>query len=154
MARIVKLLVIAVLLYVAWTQGWPWLEKQLGSLGISRTQAGAPTVGGGPEGSCISMAERANDALAGGIGRFISPPFDTGAWMQFAGRVQLQIRDADSACGCPHEACVKASEALRELDALLMDMDGMVRGSAESFGNPATRQERIFDLLNEARQLL
>ena len=148
MSRIIQWLVFLVVLYLAYVFAWPWLREQLGTAGGPlATTAGEPT----PEGRCVALASRANDAFGDGIGGFASPPFDTAAWMGFAGRVQGAIREARGACGCAHEACQKASQALSELDALVYRFDGVVRGSTDSFFNPAVAQERIQDLLGEAR---
>lgn len=145
-------LLILGLAYFAWTEGWPWLQAELDRLGEgSRSVAAA----GSDEASrCVTLATDASRSFAGGLGRFIDPPVDTGAWMRFAGQVQARRRQASDACGCSDEACAPAREAMTQLESLLQDLDGVVRGSTDAFFNPATRQQRIDELLDQARAAL
>lgn len=151
MGRIVQLVVLAVVLYFLVTEGWPWLQRELGRTGAApRVAAGS---GGGEQGPCLSRASGAADTFGDGLSRFSSRPVDTGAWMTFAGRVQQRISEARAACGCSHPACSRAAQAMDELGSVVYTMDGYVRGSAESTANPAQAMERVYDLLNEARGL-
>ena len=47
----------------------------------------------------------------------------------------------------------KAVEAAGELRMMYSQFDSMARGTATGFGNPARHQEKVFDLLDEARAL-
>ncbi|MDX1661355.1 MAG: hypothetical protein R3326_06150 [Gemmatimonadota bacterium] len=149
MNNLLKWLVILGLAIFLWTEGWPWLQGELDRLG-----GRSPTVAaaGSDEASrCVALATDASRSLSSGIGRFVSPPVDTSAWMRFAGQVQEHRRRADRACGCVDEACAPARDAMAELESLLQDLDGVARGSAEAYFNPATRQQRIDQLLDRAR---
>lgn len=151
MARIVQLVVILVLVYFAVTVGWPWLHRHLDRLGADGATAAA---GASPAAHCVDLASRANDTFGRGITRFANPPYDSADWMRFGGEVQNRMREAEAACVCADDACRDAGQAMSELGNLVQQMDGMVRGSADTVVNPAFTQERIDDLLNQARSEL
>ncbi len=155
MAKIARLVALVVLAFVAYDYGWPWLQGILdgqGSLTTSSfTADDGEAYGSSDVESCLAAATSANDAFGAGIGQFVRGKPDTGAWMSFAGRVQRQVAEAQSDCSCGSEACSLASEAMSSLDSLIQETDGLVRGSTDRFGNPATRQEEIYDLLQAAR---
>lgn len=149
-ARIVKFLVVLVILYFAYTAGWPWLQEQLGR--VSKSTAG--TGGGGGEGGrCVEMAAAASASFGGEIPRFSRPPVDLDAWGAVVSSTQRQIADAQTECACALDSCRKASDALSELSGMVYEFDSGFRGAGGMPINAARQQERIDELLAEARDL-
>lgn len=146
----VKLAVLAVLVYFGYTQGLPWIQRQLGSGGATASDGTGD--GGEDAAHCVRLATRANDSLGGAIRDFAAPPIDLDAWEGTRSRVEGEISDARAECGCSLEACRKASSALDELQGLLGDWDSGFRSGRTPL-NPARQQEAIYSLLNEAQGL-
>lgn len=149
--RLVKLLVLAGLLYFAWTEGWPWLQGELESLGATRSDVSSMQ---SEAGRCVAGAEAARRAFGEGFRGATTRRGDHSEWLRFSGRIQSRIRDARSACRCPEDACELADGAMRELERNLHELDGMIRGSVDRFSNPAARLEEVDQLLAEARSEL
>ena len=100
---------------------------------------------------CVSTAESVASDFALEIRRFARPPVDAGTWSIFMIRTSGRLSSADSACRCPHEACISAAAALLEQRRLLNQFDAMVRGTSTGISNPAVSLERINNLLARAR---
>ena len=148
MGKIIKLIVVAGIIYFGLTYAIPWFK---GLAGAPLRTGGAST--GSGAGRCIDLASRASSAFGEEIRRFSRPPFDVNAWSASVTRLQIKMADADSACYCPSAACPKAREALSELRTLVSQFEGFVRGDATGMSNPASLQERVDQLLDEARAL-
>lgn len=145
MGRIVRILVVVALVFAAWKYVVPWVKKQGGG-----AEPAASSASGG--GSCVQRAERASETWGGGLRQFVNPPYDLNAWSEFRGRVDSSINAAEAECDCAGESCEKARSAMRDLRALVSDLDSTIRnGSAAS--DLVQRQERIDDRINEAAQL-
>lgn len=143
---IVKWLVILVLIYLVWTVGLPWIQNQ-------RTSSSS-TSESSSDGSCVNFAERASETWGGGIGRFVNPPYDTMAWDSFRGNVESRIRTAESACDCSTSSCDRARDAMRDLRAVVGDVDAAMRNSSSMPYDIVQRQEAIDNRINEARDLV
>ncbi len=140
MKRLVPLAILALLGYLAYTQGLP-------RLGGDGTDPGsdAPT-------RCVHLAEAASDAFGSGVGRLYVPGGDPDAWADFVASVGDRIADARSQCRCSEAACDKAAEALEALDDLVYRLDDQfTSGGAPQ--NHAGQLERVHGLLNQARGL-
>ena len=149
MGRILTLAIIAIVVYVAYTQGLPWLKEAL-SLEPSE-EVGGPGRGGGSR--CVETAWRASEKLAGEV-RHARPPVDLDAWGISYQEISRAIGTAEIECSsCLAEACRKAQAAVSELRGLALQFDDMARGDRQGMGNPAHQMERIHRLLNEARAL-
>ena len=144
MGNIIKWIVILVAIYFVWSVGLPWIQKQKPS---------ASTTGSDTDSSCVSFAARASDTWGGGIGRFVNPPYDTMAWDTFRGNVEGRIRTAESSCGCSTSSCDKAREAMRDLRAVVSDVDAALRSNSGPPSDIVQRQESIDNRINEAREL-
>jgi hypothetical protein len=144
MGRIVKLLVVAVIVFAAWKYAVPWVQRQ--SAGTTEEAA----EGGG--GSCVRSAERASETWGGGLRQFANPPYDLNAWSSFRGSVESSINAAEADCDCAEESCEKARSAMRDLRALVSDLDSTVRNGSD-LSDFVRRQERIDDTINEAAEL-
>ena len=144
MGNIIKWIVILVAIYFVWSVGLPWIQKQKPS---------ASTTGSDTDSSCVSFAARASETWGGGIGRFVNPPYDTMAWDTFRGNVEGRIRTAESSCACSTSSCDKAREAMRDLRAVVSDVDAALRSNSGPPSDIVQRQESIDNRINEARDL-
>lgn len=99
---------------------------------------------------CVSLAYSANDMVSDTWRRFGSPPVDLDRWSDALWQAQGAIGDAANSCGCPAEACATANQALGEMSDQLSALDDLMRGTSAGYSNPASRQEHILALLEDA----
>ena len=144
MDRIIKLVIAAAIVFAAWKYVVPWVKAKGGS--------GAETAVEGGGSSCVRSAERASETWGSGLSRFVHPPYDAGAWSSFRGSVESQINAAELDCDCRKESCDKAREAMRDLRALVNDLDSTIRNGS-SASDFVQRQEAIDNRINEAGEL-
>jgi hypothetical protein len=145
MDRIVKIAVIAALVFVGLKFVVPMVKKQVGS------RAGEATVEGGGA-SCVRSAERASEAWGSGLHQFVNPPYDQNAWSSFRTNVESRIGSAESDCGCAAASCEKARSAMRDLRALVSDLDSTIRNGSDA-SDFVQRQEAIDNRITEAGEL-
>ena len=153
---LIKLAVIAAALYFAYTQILPLVQDNLrfGGEASQRSSLDHGSDGGEDDGlRCVRRAESANNRLGDYLSLFRRPPFDQERWQTVVENVEDGIRTAEVSCDCPLRSCDKAMEALANLSSVLADLDAQITGSATSVRNPARRQERVNDLLDEAKAL-
>lgn len=100
---------------------------------------------------CLQGAREAWDKVAGEIRRLPPPPVDEEMWRSILLDASWQIRQAQSVCGCPSNACAKARQALDEVGEAVRTVEGMISGTRA--GNAATPLERADQLLRDARRL-
>jgi hypothetical protein len=148
-ARLVTLIAIIGIAYVLLTQGLPWFQTRLGT-----EPAGSDSAGDPASERCVATATRASDTLSGEVVRFSSPPVDPAEWSAASWDIDNAIQEAELACTCFTEACQKAAEALDAMRQLYTQFNDMVRGTPTGWGNPAHDQERIYQLLDDARAAL
>ncbi len=146
MGRLLALAIVAVVIYFALTQGMPWLKTAMGS------GAGGST-GDSESSYCVAQANAASDAIADELIPNARPPVDAAVWGTVLVRVGGDLARAENACSCPTAACGKGNQAVQELRGMFDEFDDIARGNPMGIGNPARRQERVFELLNEARAL-
>ena len=144
--RLLALAILAVAAYFVITAGLPWLQARTGSAG-----GGADGGGGSDSFLCIDQASAASDTIAGEVVPNARPPVDSGLWGTALVRAAGALARAEEACTCPSAACASGYEAVAELRAMFDELDDIARGNPAGFGNPARRQERVYDLLDEAR---
>jgi hypothetical protein len=149
LAGILKVLALVVIAYFAVTEGWPWLREEL-KQGRGAGGGGEQSFGG-DGGRCVDLAAEASAALGEQIHRFRQPPYDLAAWGSAVAAVEERASRAETVCTCPLESCQTAAAALTELRDLLGAVDSVIRGDPTAFRNPARQQERIDDLLAQAR---
>ena len=147
MAKIIKLAIIAFLLYLAYTEGLPLL-RQLGD----RVGGDALHQSGGVRTGCVGAAERASDRFGERVGRVSGPGTDPQVWDDFRRSVDDAIYEAQSQCDCRLESCDKAREALSALGDQLAQFDERFRTGTMA-QNPVSQQTRIHRLLGEAQEL-
>ena len=153
MGRLLTLGVLAALLYLGFNQARPWLEARFAAMGLGSEEAGDDMGGSGEEGRCLHFAERANDTFASVMRQFSRPPVDQREWTGAFLAVSAELGDAQVACACAEPVCGPAAEAMSELRELTLSFDGVARGNSRGIDNPALRQARIEELLDEARRL-
>ena len=151
LSRLVAFAVVMALVYFALTRGLPWIQEQLSPAARSFEAAGSEV--SDPAGPCIESVARANESFAQVARRFSGGPVDADEWSSASWEIESEIRDAEMSCTCLSDACRKAAEAAGELRMMYSQFDSMARGTATGFGNPARHQEKVFDLLDEARAL-
>jgi hypothetical protein len=144
MSRIVKLIILIAILYVAWKYGLPWLQRQ-GS-GGSSTHAAATT-------GCPAAAARASEAWGSGLHSFVNPPYDLNAWSSFHDGVAGKISAAESECSCSADSCQKARAAMGDLRSLLSDLDSAIRNGSAPPSDVVQRQDAIDKQIDEAAEL-
>jgi len=146
MPTIVKLAVLAAVLYFGYTQLLPRLRET-----GDRTESTLNSLGE-DGGNCLGLADQASETFGGGMRDFSRPPIDEGAWDSFASRVYDRISEAQDACSCALASCQRAGDALAALSGMVSDFDSAVRGGTPPL-NAARAQEEVNSLLNEARSL-
>jgi len=142
--RIVKILLVVAIVFVAWKYGVPWVKKQ--------TDKPAETTAASGGGSCVQSAEHASETWGSGLRQFVNPPYDLNAWATFRGNVESGINAAETNCDCAGESCEKARGAMRDLRALVNDLDSTIRNGSDA-SDFVQRQERIDNAINEAAAL-
>jgi hypothetical protein len=152
MARIVRWLVVALLLFFGITEGLPWIRGWVEGITEDKV-TGRPTGVIDDASMCVHLAHRVSAFAGQEIGRVTTPPTDSPAWVEATYEIRDRIGDADRACTCPSSACDKARQALAELRGLVDDVDRLIGGDARLVGTLARRQEQIDVLLEQARAL-
>lgn len=144
-----RLLTLAIVLGIAFlliTKVGPMIQQQFGGR-AARVETDTSSEGG----QCVDRAFQANEMLIRVARQYGQPPVDVDSWSDAQWEIDSEIQSAESACYCSADACQSASQALAEMRNLISNLDAMVRGTSPGFANPANQQERIYDLLNQAR---
>ena len=151
LSKLVSFAIVMALVYFALTRGLPWIREQIAPTSRSYKATNGDT--SDPAGPCIEGVARAKDSLGQLVRKFGAGPIDADEWSSAGWDVEAEIRDAEMTCSCLSEACRKAAQAAGELRAMYSQFDATARGTATGYSNPARNQERVFDLLDEARSL-
>lgn len=153
MNRVLKLAVLAVVLYVLWTKViQPWSHKTVDVTGVSAARSQAAAMGAP---SCPESAAAASQVWSNGLGAFTSPPYDIGQWGAFRSRVDTAIATAEGAClACSSESCLKAREAVSNLRSVVSSVDGTIRNGSAPPSDIVQQQEKIDNDIEAARQLV
>ncbi|HEV2721142.1 MAG TPA: hypothetical protein VG323_14060 [Thermoanaerobaculia bacterium] len=146
-SKLVKLLLLAAILFAAWKYGLPWIKQQT-------SHAAEASATGSAASSCIVDAERASSSWGSGIGRFANPPYDVEAWSRFRADIDSKIATAETSCSDSSESSQKARSAMRDLRSLVADLDSAIRSGAPPAGDIVQRQEAIDAQLDAARELV
>jgi hypothetical protein len=144
--RLLKLLVVAAIIFGAWKYGLPWIKQQT-------SHASEASAAGSAGSSCVTNAERASESWGSGIGRFVNPPYDLDAWSRFRADTEAKITTAESSCERAAESCQKARAAMHDLRSLVADLDSAFRNETSVPGDVVRRQESIDNQLDSARAL-
>jgi len=146
MNKLVKVIVVAAVLYVAWRHGLPWLKENVSSK--------PPASSAASQGSCTQLASAASDAWGRGLHQFVNPPYDVNAWSSFRQDVESKISNAESECNCNSESCTKVKAAMRDLRSLVSDLDSSIRSGSPPPSDVVQRQEAVDRRIDEAADLL
>lgn len=159
MVSVLKLVVVLALVYLAVTQGWPWLREQLdrhGTVGGRSSRAGVAAEADDPgreeAARCLDRAEAASSGLAAGIRGFQRPPYDVAAWSALSLDIADSLGQADNACLCGTPSCREAAAAVAKLRELHSLVDSMIRGEPVASRNPGTLRQAADDRLDAARE--
>jgi hypothetical protein len=144
MFKILRLAVIALVLYVVVKEASPWIKEQLGS--------GAPAAGDTGPVRCVYLADQANEHFGDRVGRVSGPGTDPAVWSEFLGGVRSRIGDAQRQCRCDQLSCRQALQAMTTLEDLLNDLDLRATGGVME-RNAINRADEVNELLNGARAL-
>ena len=147
MNKLLKVVVLAVVVYLAWRHGLPWLKREMASTPSSSSSSA-------PQGSCTQSASAASEAWGRGLHQFVNPPYDVNAWTSFRQDVESKISNADSECNCSSESCSKVKSAMRDLRSLVADLDSSIRSGSAPPSDAAQRQEAVDRQIDEAVDLV
>lgn len=146
--KLVKWVVILALLVFGWKALAPRIKARL------NTKSAATSIDSRADDSCVGRATSASNAWSNGLGRFVNPPYDVEAWSTFKRDVDQRISEADSACTCESESCLKTGGAMRDLRNLVSELDASVRNGSPPSTDFVRAHESIDNALDEARALL
>lgn len=147
MAKFLKLVIAAAIVYFAVTKGWPWLQTWLGGLFSSASGTTYQSI-------CITATERASDDFTDRLRQFSSPPIDAEAWEKTVTASRNQVEAAERKCrNCDHEACLEASKAIAELERMVTWFDDSVQAGRGIPPDGVSRLDRVYEALNRARAL-
>lgn len=134
--KLVLFLGIAVLAY---TEGWPWLQEQLGQ--------------GQSEGArCVSQAADATSYLARRMYPYLNRRADQEGWRELKESTRDRIAAARATCRCQLPSCRKGRNALELLGDLIGRVDTSV-GGGNLVANPDGHVSEIERWLEEGRAL-
>jgi hypothetical protein len=142
--RLIKWVIVIALVVLAWKYAIPWAKQQI--QGHSTTAAAADT-------PCITAAQRASETWGSGLHKFVNPPYDLGEWTRFRGDVEAKIAAANAACreSCP--SCDMARDAMRDLQALVANLDSSITSGNPPPDDAVQRQEAIDTKIEAAAAL-
>jgi hypothetical protein len=138
---LVKLVIVAIVLFVLWKEVLPRLTKSEISKPAEGTSAGT---------NCVFEARGASDYWGGTLGHFANPPYDMAAWDDFKSKVDARIGRAEDKCSCEQDACKLGKQAVDELRGLAGEMDSAIRNGGSPPSDAVQRQERIDNAINDA----
>jgi len=141
--RLIKWVILLALVFVAWKYGLPWVKNKFDS---HPAAAAADT-------SCVAAAQRASEAWGSGLHRFTNPPYDLGDWGRFRNDVEGKIAEANAACRESSQSSDMAREAMRDLSALIANMDNAITSGTPPPEDAVQKQEAIDTKLDTAAAL-
>jgi hypothetical protein len=149
MRGLIKLAIIAAVVYVGYSRGLPWLEERKQSKSVE-SEANAQTT---QSSNCVGLARDASESLGRDLVPLAMPPVDRAVWANALIEVGGTLARADDACRCGTDACLEASLALSELRQMVDKFNSGVRGGVP-MTNPAFYQERVDRHLDKAQRLI
>ena len=138
---IVKLLILAAVLFVIWKNVLPYITRHGATTSTSSEQTSPAT-------NCLFEARAANDYWGSNISRF-SGAIDRQAWDEFKQNVDNHIGRAQRKCFCNDDPCSRAKSAMAELRSLAYDWDAAARSGGPVPSDTVQRQESIDNVLNQ-----
>jgi hypothetical protein len=144
MKILVRLAILAVLIWAGIEYGAPWIEKI--SSGIAST--GRPA--SGSTSGCVAAAEDASSSFGETVVKRATLPLDVDAWDRAYQRDRERVQRARDICHCfeveseDTSACEEANRALDLLEDFMTEMDKGLRS-----GNPPLNAPRLQELIDE-----
>jgi hypothetical protein len=148
---LVRVAIIAALVWLLVEVGLPWLARRADDAGlVARERGGAP-------GACAERVEDAVERFGEAVLPHLSPPVDLERWERTlasaedrSARTREECRCDDTASG-ESESCRAALEVLDELEAFQRHVDDTLR-SGQPPVDFARRQEALLEGLERARR--
>lgn len=151
MKALIKLAILAAIIWAAITYGSPYLEK------ISKGIAGDAGPADGTSQTCIRAAFDASETFGDVVTSMRVPP-DMDRWDAGLAKARSAYDRAERTCECfnvegfAQPACDEAKKGLQELDRFMRAMDDGFRRGRPVLNAP-NFQERVDQHLNRAEQL-
>ena len=142
--RLIKWIVILGIIFFGWKYAIPWVKKQL---------QGHTTAAATGDSSCITAAQRASETWGSGLHSFVNPPYDLGAWSSFRTTVETKIAFAEAACKDSSQSCEEARSAMKDLRALVAELDAAITSGSPPPDDAVQRQEAIDAKIEAAASL-
>jgi hypothetical protein len=152
MKTLLQLVVLAVLGYLFWMYGLPWVNRQVGQ---SRAPVSSPARG--PAGLCVQMAARASEELHDNMLETGRALMDDATWDSVSDQVASEMSQARMACTCKLESCALARTALSTLDGIFSSARGALLRSSQSVPLELSRpyeqaNQQLWDAYDLARE--
>lgn len=130
-------------------KGVPWFKENFRRSPAKETSGKVGIFGS----SCVASGERVSESFGSRLGGFVNASADLSAWTEFRTGIEGQIGEAQAACSCSLESCSKTKEALNELRSVVGQLDSAIRGASSPGTGLVMQQEKIDNLLEEAKDL-
>jgi hypothetical protein len=88
-----------------------------------------------------------------GLHSFVNPPYDLEAWRRFRDDVEGKIAAANAACRESSQSSDMAREAMRDLQALVANLDNAITSGSPPPDDAVQRQEAIDTKIDTAAAL-
>ena len=148
MRGIVKLAVLAGLVYLGFEYGRPWIERLDEGSAAGGTAVSAEA--GDDVATCLEWTRSASNALDGATTVMGTPPYDAAAWANLESRLLSQVGEARAACSCAHDACETANAALDAMEGIVGDYAAAVAGDG-TLTDLARQYDEVHGLLATAQ---
>ena len=150
MMKILRWVAFAFLIFVLLTEVIPRIRDRVE--GVSQDKiVGRPDPMAGDATACVRLAELASALVGDEVHGAKPPPGDSSGWAEASDVIHQRITEAEDVCTCPEPGCDTARDAMQELGALVNDIDQMIAGAGTGALSLTNRQERINELLEQAR---
>ena len=152
MKTFLQLVVLAVLGYLFWIYGLPWVQRQVGQ---SRPPVSNPARG--EAGLCIQLAARASEELHDNMLEAGRALMDDATWENISEQVDSEIDQAGYACTCKLESCALVRTALSTLEQIFSSARGARLRSSQSVPLELSRpyeqaNQQLWDAYDLARE--
>ena len=134
--RLLRFVFFIAILVFAWSEGWPWLQKQIAG-------------GGSP---CMASAQDITDDFAREMHRFADRRTDADGWKQLYVKMDTRLGIVRQQCGCDLPSCRKGRQAVNRLEKLILSFHHYI-GGGSAVVNPQGVIAEIDAILKEGYAL-
>jgi hypothetical protein len=151
MKLLVRITIAAVVLWLAFEFGRPWLARRLDDAGLHRRDSGSGAAAG-----CIDAVETAVEQFGESMVDQLRPPLDLDRWDETLAAAEGRALRARDQCRCDEasederESCLAALGVLDELEAFHRHADDTLRSGQPAI-DFARRQQELLEGLERAR---